>query len=536
MKGLVRANYFRRACGRLLSLAILIPLSGCTAVRAPRQKPINLAPPAPAAEMDKIKALAGRWEREPIPVGLTRHVFYDDALVRFRETNIVRRVGRAEKYNNGIPVLVADQAWELAEGPASGVGVYFSVLTNASGRFQMWYSSGRVGNIGSYYDLGYAESTNGINWRKPLLLPSLCNIVMSPCFSAGVYRDPHASGWSGQRYKMVYGTVGLTGVGANRGLAFAYSSSGSKWSMYPDVRMLDDCWSDTQSNLFWDDELRMYRLYTRIWFNDERGRSSRQFLRSHVGTSRLAFLAEMFFIPSGESPWMHVEDASLSTPGKAIYAMNVHPANGMYIAYVTLHQVSIGEVDFCLALSRSGCGWDFSWVDQQYALVTRGPSGSVDYGMIFPPSTPPLTVGDEWYIYYSGCRIRHDDTLAMCKPDETIWSVSLAKLRMEGFFYLENTGAAGMVETKSFILEGADLEINADASAQSAELILAIMDDQGGAIAGFTAADAVPIKANGCHLRPAWRERSLAELQGRLIRLQFILKGAVRLYAFQVLE
>jgi hypothetical protein len=73
----------------------------------------------------------------------------------------------------------------------------------------------------------------------------------------------------------------------------------------------------------------------------------------------------------------------------------------------------------------------------------------------------------------------------MCKPDETIWSVSLAKLRMEGFFYLENTGAAGMVETKSFILEGADLEINADASAQSAELILAIMDDQGGQLPGL---------------------------------------------------
>jgi len=64
-----------------------------------------------------------------------------------------------------------------------------------------------------------------------------------------------------------------------------------------------------------------------------------------------------------------------------------------------------------------------------------------------------------------------------------------------------------------------------------------VLDEDGQAIPGFSAADAVRYdNVNELRLRPAWGDNSdVAQLRGSNVRLKFYLHNA-RLYSFQMLK
>jgi hypothetical protein len=88
-----------------------------------------------------------------ITVSRQKQLFLDDYLIE-SSTNIERTIHPVKKYD-GNPVLWASESWE----PKLSV-LYGSVIQD-EGKYKMWYKSGM--------GVGYAESSDGIEWGKPRL-------------------------------------------------------------------------------------------------------------------------------------------------------------------------------------------------------------------------------------------------------------------------------------------------------------------------------------------------------------------------------
>ena len=92
------------------------------------------------------------------------HLFVDDVEISHRE-RVSRFINRPRKRAD--PVLVADQPWEGDRAQAWG-----SVIQEPDGLLRMWYFSFNTERRPDRLDCGgyaYAESRDGIHWKKPAL-------------------------------------------------------------------------------------------------------------------------------------------------------------------------------------------------------------------------------------------------------------------------------------------------------------------------------------------------------------------------------
>jgi len=109
----------------------------------------------------------------------------------------------------------------------------------------------------------------------------------------------------------------------------------------------------------------------------------------------------------------------------------------------------------------------------------------------------------------------------------------LAKLRLDGFVFLEAKDKLGQVTTKPFRLEGDTLQVNVDAAAGT--FYVEVLDKDGEPIPGFTAKQAkVYNDVDELRCRPEWKNgNNLAELSGKVVKLRFYFRNA-KLYSFQI--
>jgi hypothetical protein len=182
-------------------------------------------------------------------------------------------------------------------------------------------------------------------------------------------------------------------------------------------------------------------------------------------------------------------------------------------------------MEFYIAPCRDGANWDLEWVYAGKPLVPRGPDGSFDKDMIVQCSNI-VTWQDKHWIYYSGYRERH--WRIPRKP-----AIGLATLPLDRFVGLEAHETRGTITTMPFELAGGQLILNVDA--RQGEIAVAVLDQDGKPIEGFSANDCRTLKGvDDVRLSVQWQgSRSLAELKGRTVRLQYTLENAT-LYAFQV--
>lgn len=474
-------------------------------------------PPGPSPIQRKLQAMADRWNHEPIPVGLKRQVFYDDALIAFKSTNIVRRMGKARKLNNGQPLIVQDKAYEDALGQY-GIGMYLSVLREPGQPFKIWYHFG-----GGDGRLGYAESTDGLHWDKSAAgLLRFNNFVHYPVHGPCVIYDRNDD-WM-HRYKLVSGG-GFESW--RKGLTFAYSRDGKNWNVYQTLRHLEECDSDTGHSLMYDEELGAYRISTRYWHMGLR--AYRQFARSYLDRGSMPVLLNALFIPAPkDEPWELIDERIYSNH---IYGVATQKRDDIYIGYINLFD-HVGQ-GFYLATSRNGVNWDFTWVDQQQALIDHGPPGSFDDTGIYHAASPLIDVGDEHWIYYSGYSGHHD---ALYVPGSTnkpsLTAVGAAAIRRDGLFWVESAGGEALIETKTFLLQGASLIVNADA--RSGVVRIELLDAQGQQLPRWANEQAALLTGDGCDQRVMWPAGSLAELKDKPVRLRFSLAEGAKLYGFQV--
>ena len=106
---------------------------------------------------------------EPLQISQGPHLFLDDALIEDRWA-LTRRINPPYRHM-GNPIIVADRPWE--ERPYRPQ-VFFD---NDIGRYRMYYQCFSGVNYwsrrGPSYYTCYAESEDGLNWRKPELPSSV---------------------------------------------------------------------------------------------------------------------------------------------------------------------------------------------------------------------------------------------------------------------------------------------------------------------------------------------------------------------------
>lgn len=179
-----------------------------------------------------------------------------------------------------------------------------------------------------------------------------------------------------------------------------------------------------------------------------------------------------------------------------------------------------GTVDTALMVSRDTIRW--TRVDRDRRFFPLGPEGSWEGQMNYV--SPEVVSGDRMLFYYSGWKKEHG-----AKSNEA--GIGLATLPLDRFVAVQPEQRRGSLTTKPFVLSGNRLRVNVDASGRG-ELRVAVLSLDGEPVPGFEAASCQAIRTNELRADVTWRDRSLSRLEGRKVRLQFLLDRA-KLFAFQ---
>lgn len=511
-------------------------------------------------------ATNARAKSSAIDIGTQKQLFVDDFIVDEKH-GVTREVGQATKYGVVMePTLPTEfQSGEVHDGPDGGYGFeahfcwFFSPHWNAEREiFQLWY----MGSNRPHTGLCYAESKNGFHWTKPLIskdgktnlvnwnspVPSLrlkksLDLLESGINGVTVMVDPTLPYGSLEKYKVAF--YPMPG-GSDCRTRLGYSSDGIHWNFYNNGHPVTSRAADTNNQILWDPIESRYLLQCRQ--DLERGSGLGEFrgvrimehakgndlIRHPAAWETLAIFAledpDKTVIPGTKTPlyqlhtfpmwfyenvWFGLTDVLAAT--------NQHLTEGEQ-DYYTRHDRGVWE--FYMAPSRDGIHYDFSAAAYpRKAVIPRGPNGSFDKDCVRPPSNI-VTHNDEHWIYYLATNERWGCHRWYAR-------LALAKLRLDGFFYLEAKENRGTVVTKPFALQGDQLQVNVDAVNGFVQVEL--LNAAGQPLPGFSGNAAKMYRGyDRLRLQPRWHgQANLSSLRGKVVKLRFTLQNA-RLYAFQV--
>ncbi len=210
------------------------------------------------------------------PIGSRRELFVEEGLIE-------SLTGKAElRLHHPTPrevVIEHNEPWE-----GSGC-VYHSVFQDGN-LYRMYYAAGQLTvteqgvNAGTHGQFCcYAESDDGLHWRKPKLGlhefqgSKANNIVMvreqvgdavSEPGEPAVFKDENPNAPADARYKALL-PANLRPADNRRGLLAFKSPDGLHWTAMSDRPILTDGAFDSQNLAFWDPTAGLYRAYWRYF-------------------------------------------------------------------------------------------------------------------------------------------------------------------------------------------------------------------------------------------------------------------------------
>ncbi len=458
--------------------------------------------------------------REPLVIGTGPQFVHDSYIVDNywvpgHSRAIVERRFHPPAHHDANPVLEGERF------------SYFSVYRDAeSGTFRLWYQIFNPDTIAPdapkdlpRYGIAYAESDDGVTWRLPTIgrhtwRGSTSNNVVW----MGVKDNGAAGGFvlelperdrRGFKYAMLYQT--------HSGLRLVGSRDGIDWDKGSDVR-IKHLQSDTFNALAYDPDAERYFIYGRarnIYRNYEDDADQGAVRRVAVMSA-----TDLWGEWSDEPSTILVPDEIDTERGFTFfYGMPVRHYGGVFWGFLwpfQMNTVILGE----LAFSRNGIDWDR--LPTRPRLLEPGPEGTWDGGQVI--ITPHwVEVGDEWWIYYTGQDGPHN------RPVTNSSALGLLKIRKEGFISRYGPALGGRLCTRPLIWPGGDLVVNASAAGN---LRARVVDPMRRPIDGFTYEDSDLMAGDSVSHPIRWGGRSLDELEGRPVRIEFELRDA-HLYTFR---
>ncbi len=436
------------------------------------------------------------------------------------------RVLHQAKKHEGNPLITGDDPSHLW------------MLREEDGAFRMWYQanvkSAEVSTGKGIYStsVAYAESKDGIHWEKPELdlfpdaqkyfLPRNCvlhHLDQPQCEpNAPQIIEVPEKDRRGYRYIMNYSMS----TAPSNGIRLVGSKDGIHWDFANDIRIAKLS-SDTHNTIQYDVEHDEYVMFCRSKHIYRAAGQTKEMISS--GESRRG-MSRM----SSKELWTewNVRPQTILMPDERdaelgynyFMAMPVHRYAGIWwghLAPFLWNDLYASEI----AWSRDG--WDFQRLPRHEQFIVLGPEGAWDHSMVVATARW-AEVGDEWWFYYAGFDLPHDD------PKGRKGGIGLATVRKEGFISQHGPKTGGVVCTRAILWPGGDLIVNADT--HTGEMKVRISDELRKPIPGFNYGDMPAFKGDSVKHEVKWNGKSLDELKGKVVRLEFQLHDA-DLYTFR---
>jgi hypothetical protein len=485
----------------------------------------------------------------PINIGSRRELFIDDFLIERLGGGAELRLHHPEPREI---VLVLDAPWE-----GSGSSGYHSVFRDG-GVYRMYYKGWQIG-----FDLErkkirpvpstlcYAESPDGIHWRKPSLgliefngskdnnIVLLDGPVQNRRITAGltgVIRDENPAASPDARYK----AFAVSYRPEPKGIVPLKSADGLLWVPMSGKPVITNGSFDNQNVAFWSPAEGKYRAYWR-WFahgdNDVNTANpiGVRAIRTATSTDFLHWKQEAD-VTYGDSP----EEALYTTP-IIPYARAPHILIGFPMRYierdVPTSQQALPEPEH-RALRKS--------INPRYGnAITEGLFMASRDGVKFKRWNeaflrPGIERPGTWNYGHQALSWPPVETKSALEgaPDElsfyapeSYWTGNSSEvrrytLRLDGFVSIQAPMKGGELITKPLQFAGRELSLNFSSSA-AGEVRVEIQDADGRPLPGYALADCPPIFGDTIDRIVVWKGGSgVGSLAGKPVRLRFHLKDA----------
>jgi hypothetical protein len=470
-----------------------------------------------------VRATTVRASAEPIDVGSRRELFVDHLLVDKTTGNAALRMHRPVDRGS---VLKFDKPWEGA------FCAYVSIL-HVGDKYQAYYrgsSGASTRNIGDHQVVCYAESNDGVSWRKPELdlFPRdgrpRTNIILADAspdtHNFAPFYDTCPGVPAEQRYKAIggYDKPGLCAYG---------SPDGIRWKRLSDRPVLTKeqlgekaLVFDSQNVPFWSERERKYLLYYRVY--RERKRRTARVESDDFLTWRNPVLMEYRRGPD-DPP----------APVEQLYTNQTRPyfrAPQIYVATAARFMLARRVLTTQQAQAVGVDPRYFNDTSDAVLMTSRG--GNV-YDRTFMEAFVGPGIGYENWTSrtnYPACGVVQTGPTEMSvyvnqnygQPTSHLRRYSL---RLDGFASVHADYDGGAMITKPLTFTGDALLLNFATSAAGGVRV-EVQDADGKPLPGFTLDDCSELIGNEIERAVTWRGGGLSSLAGKPVCLRFVLKDA----------
>ena len=451
--------------------------------------------------------------QEPLDLGSRRELFVDRTLIDRLEGAELRL---SQPRDEGV-VLRFDSPWE---GPFCG---YATVLRDG-GRHRVYYRGlpKAGGDNGPLEVTCVATSVDGLRWTKPEVGrfevggTKRNNVVLANAAPASHNFSPFIDARPGVPVDARYKALG----GSERSglLAFA-SADGLTWRRLHDKPVITAGQFDSQNVAFWSVNEDRYVCYFRTWSGGgwsgfrTISRSTSDDFETWTKPTPMTFgdtPSEHLYThqtnPYFRAPHLYVSIAARFFPGRRVLSADQARAIGVNPKY-------FGDCsDGVLMTSRGGTRYDRTFME---AFVRPGIGASNWVSRTNYPALGVVQTGDDEMSFY----VQHD----YAQPTAHLRRYSL---RLDGFAAVHAPYGGGEMVTHPLTFTGETLDLNFATSA-AGELRIEIQDADGQPIPGFALNETPPIIGNEISRSVVFGKGArLGSLQGRTVRLRFVLKDA----------
>jgi hypothetical protein len=399
----------------------------------------------------------------------------------------------------------------------------------------------------------YAESDDGIHWRKPELGlfafngSKANNIVMASGPLGGldvdaghpaVFKDENPAAAPDARYKAFFVSDKPKGL-----LAFK-SPDGIHWAPLADKPVITDGAFDSQNLAFWDAERGEYRAYWRYF---DKGTPD----NPYVGLRSIRTATSKDFIH-----WENQADLKfVDSPFEQLYTNQVKPyhrAPHLFIGF-PMRYTDRGWSDSMRALPNlAHREWRAGITERLGTAVTDALFMASRDGVTFKRWNEALlrpgierdgtwTYGQlcvAWQVVETKSALEGAPNELSIYADEHYWSgasgstVRRYTLRLDGFVSLQAPMGGGELVTKPVRFTGRQLQLNFSTSA-AGSVRVELQDETGRPLPGFSLEDCPPLFGDSVERPVSWRSGTdVGALAGQVVRLRVVLQDA-DLYAYQ---
>jgi len=413
------------------------------------------------------------------------------------------------------PVFYPDRKWENCN-----VNGYATFMED-EGMIRCWYecfSGPTMDDMASY--LAYAESDDGVSWRKPVLKiyefnGSKENNILMNVHGTSVFKDPTAPGT--ERYKLVWVEYDHEDPNGYWCRIFgATSPDGISWNKIPDPILINP--ADVQTVVTYDEEIKKYVLYTRQTYNWYIYQPHK-WERSPGGPSRRAISMSITDdFNHWPEPQMVLTNDPTDPPDWDYYTNGYTrwpDAYRAHLMFIDIYHRTKDTFDVHLATSRDGIIWNRPL--RQEAWLANGAAGSFNDMMIEATLGIIKTRDGQWVNYVQCNRNGHNKPPEECKiPYGGYWR---SLIREDGYQSL-TADEYGECWTVPLVFEGSILQINTTVP-YAGRLSVGIVDKETGMfLKGFDVDSCDSLVGNDIWRTVSWRgKEDLSEIKGKPVRL-----------------